>query len=845
MHLLIDGQPLQSPASRNRGIERYTLNLMAALAGARPAWRIELVENEHLIPIDRVRASGLATRSFRPPLPAHQPPLEVNERYYADWLTAQAADVLLFPSFFDEHALVPHFTGPRSRFFAVLHDLIPLLFPAQYLEEAWKLAFYGGRFRRLLAVDGILANSQATAGDVRNLGGAQLPELTVIAGAPDPDFAPLAEAELARQRQRLGQKFNLERPFILYVAGHDFRKNVSGALRGYAALDAGERRQVDLVVACHLTRELRTELAQLGERLGVLDSLCLPGYVTDEELRALYQLCRVFYFPSLYEGLGLPVLEALRCGAPVVASNRSSIPEFAGPLSWLADPERPSDLAAALRAALAEPYASRRQERMAFAEQFRWERSGERACRALEASARTLVPAMRRRRVAWVSPMPPALSGIADYSADLIGPLSEGYEIDLVLDPRAPLVTAELARRHTVILGSELPARDDASPFDLFVFQLGNSHYHTYMLDLLGRFRGLVVLHDYTLGGLVLSAIEDGVWPATLAEELAAAGESRLAEAVRSGAIPEPVAAQQAALNRRVLAAAGMVLVHSAWTWERVRQMVDGPVAWVPQAALPPRLKTPEQERRRLGLPGGWFVVATIGSVHPAKRIESLLRAVHALPEPLRVATLVVIVGYAPSDQEATLLALARELGMADRVRLVGRVPREDLAAYARAADVCVQLRYPSAGETSAALLGNLAAGAACIISDSGSMGEMPEQIALRVRPLEHEVLDLAAALERLHRNPAERARLREAGLQYVRSYHSIESIVPRYAAVMELAAGQRHSRDGLWIERACSALADCPDGFETARVLEAWAKLRAAGRARAGPARATGVRAT
>jgi hypothetical protein len=89
MHLLVDGQALQTPSSRTRGIGRYSSNLLRALGPARPHWRVEVVQNAALPPVADEDLGGLPTVAFRPPLPAGKGRQEVNERYYADWLTAR------------------------------------------------------------------------------------------------------------------------------------------------------------------------------------------------------------------------------------------------------------------------------------------------------------------------------------------------------------------------------------------------------------------------------------------------------------------------------------------------------------------------------------------------------------------------------------------------------------------------------------------------------------------------------------------------------------------------------------------------------------------------------------
>src|SRR5439155_9465582 len=166
------------------------------------------------------------------------------------------------------------------------------------------------------------------------------------------------------------------------------------------------RRHLNLAIVGDLTPGDAERLYGLAGQLGIGDSLRLLGFVTDEELRALYQLCRVFFFPSLCEGLGLPVLEALGCGAPVVCSNGSSLPEVAGTVSWLADPCSPTQLARALTAALTEPRDKRLEERLDHARRFSWQKTAELAACAMH----TALPPTRRpirRRIAWASPLPP------------------------------------------------------------------------------------------------------------------------------------------------------------------------------------------------------------------------------------------------------------------------------------------------------------------------------------------------------------------------------------------------------------------------------------------------------
>lgn len=489
MYLVIDGQPLQA-LSRTRGIGRYSGNLVAALRSAQPDWRIEVVVSPHLPPPDPGPIAGCRLRRFEPPFLFKSENADLCERYYADWLTSLDPDALLFLDFFRIEAWVPRFTGPRPPLFGVLYDLIPLLFPPPYLGRSLAdFLDYASGLRRMAAADGLLAISEASARDFRRLVPAPRPQVVSVGGAADAEFRPLCPADQPPHRARLRERFGLEREFVLYVGGPDFRKNLAGALEAFARLPAAQRDGLDLVVACFLSPDQVRSLEARGRELGISHSLKLTGYVSDDELRSLYQLCRVFFFPSLYEGLGLPVLEALQCGAPVVAADNSSVPEFAGDVAWLTDAHSTERLADALGQALAEPPALRRTERVAHARTFTWQRCAEAVSRMLTKPVQAR--GRRKPRVAWVAALPPLRSP----AADLLPYLASRYDIEVVTPPGQFAVDPAFAADFPRVRSTEVPARHAACPYDLFVYHVGTGQESRPVLELLARYPGLVVLH--------------------------------------------------------------------------------------------------------------------------------------------------------------------------------------------------------------------------------------------------------------------------------------------------------------------------------------------------------------
>ena len=529
-------------------------------------------------------------------------------------------------------------------------------------------------------------------------------------------------------------------------------------------------------------------------------------------LQTLYQRCRLSLFPSYYEGMGLPVLEALLCGAPVVASDRSAIPEFAGPVSRLANPSSPAAMASAIGAVLSEPRDERIDERRAFAAGFEWPRTARLATDAMEAALRRRHEMPRehrgeRLRIAWVSPLPPTPSGIADYSAEMLSRLTREFEIEVVISPEATLASG-VARRLRVIRPDEVRSRHEELPFDLFVHHVGNSELHIYMLEVMRRYPGLTVLHDLYLGGLALQADAVGAWPGSLTADVEAEGAVALAATLRRGEGNHQHIVEEVRFSRRFVESSDAVAVHSAWSWNRIGSEVSSTPCFVIPMGVP--LPAPEPVsplRLRLGVSPEDFVVATLGEVTAAKRIDRLVRAVGMLPPRILARLQMLVIGEASASSRQELLDVGAELNVSERIRFVGRVPLGDLASFGRAADACVQLRYPARGETSAALLRALAAGSACIVSDAGSFAEVPEDAALRVRTPDHEVEDLTSALVRLHDEPDLGPALRAGAVRFITRSHDLDAAASRYAAAIRLTVARRRRADGDWRDAACASL--------------------------------------
>jgi alpha-1,3-rhamnosyl/mannosyltransferase len=200
-----------------------------------------------------------------------------------------------------------------------------------------------------------------------------------------PTFRVLSGAETEPVLAQYGLRAGA---YLLALGTLQPRKNLLTLLRAVRLLldDGCDPGLVVLVGATGWGSTLEAEV----ERLGLTPRVRILGYLPNEALPAIYSGARAFAFPSLYEGFGLPVLEAMACGTPVVASNCSSLPEVVGEAGLLADPRRPAAFAGALRRLLAEPdlAARLREAGLARAAEFTWERCARETARILEEAGR-------------------------------------------------------------------------------------------------------------------------------------------------------------------------------------------------------------------------------------------------------------------------------------------------------------------------------------------------------------------------------------------------------------------------------------------------------------------------
>lgn len=684
---------------------------------------------------------------------------------------------------------------------ATVYDVIPLVFPDRYLADGGARDRYLRAVALLLKADRVIAISRAAGRDAFHYLGIAPDRIDVAYPVADPVFRPLDPAAADAMLGRIRAVHGLPGGYVMAVTHLHHSKNPELLFRAFAMLPATVRRQHPLVLCCELDQPSHERLRAVTDALGITADVVVTGMVTDEELAALYGRATLVVHPSRYEGFGLPVLEAMRCGVPVVTTTSSSLPEVSGGAAVLVDPDDPGGLARAILDVVGDDALRARMAERGLVEATRFG-NDQLGRTTLESYRKALAPGAgppgRRPRVAMWTPVPPQQSGIADYSAELVDELAAACDIELFVDsgfaPELPLV-----QRFPVHHFSAFERRERQDPFDVTVYQMGNSHFHLYMYDAIRRHPGVVVLHDMAWSQVLYRHLVERGDVAGFLVELAAvegADAARAFHALDRHTPPVRERARLEFLDRHPMLGSvvsnslAQVVHFDACRLELTASHPGARPYVVEMGVADPYGSWPDVEvgvaRARLGLPADAFVVGSFGIVHPVKRLESCLRAVARLVPSVPGLQLLVVGRMAGWEYEQHLQALAADLGIEGRVRFTGHVSKQALHDHLIACDVVVNLRTPTHQHMSATIARAVAAGKPVLISDFHGWSFLTGPCFVRIPVDDHEVDTLVEELGDLAGDPALRNRLARAARERFETRGSARHMAAGYLDVIE-----------------------------------------------------------
>ena len=788
--VLIDVQGCQNVVNFERGIARQAAESTEALLRVAP---------------DAIHTVGL-TRAL--PVPASLDFLHGTGKL--GWVSGKGSEPEPKPAIY--HVTSP-FEGPTPwvtleeqwphwarragvKLVVTLHDLIPLIFSEHYIDpDSIHMSRWLARLGMVRTADHILAVSESSAADAVEHLEFDENRITVIDAGTSVQLASMVSSRDEAAKILEGRFPGLRDGYLFYVGGGDWRKNVPGLIEAYSRLPEGIRDRHQLVITYKLDPEARESLEDFAKGLGIHgDQLLITGFVPDRELSALYRRCGLFVFPSLYEGAGLPILEAMACGAPVVGSNVSSVPEILGDVGATFDPSDPADIAACIARTL-DDEAELERLRHVSAERtahFTWDRV---ARKMLEGYERTLAipghrdtPSRRRRRVAVFTPWPPEESGAATYSRELVERLADHADVDVIVagDGDPDVYDRSLEPRVRLWPAGDFDWVHELRDFERFLYVLGNSGLHRHAMEALVKRPGVVVAHEIRFGELYESLqpgwIENPIWTREKVYEMY--GDRIPAADLRRAPQDRGVQDQFGIfMSQEVQSHAEKVLVHSRYAADVLR--LDRPPGATGAETFVVGRGIPEAAVRRNGdsSPAATTVLSHGAGEH-AESIDLLMHAFAALAQE-RPGARLVLLGRLEEGAEARLAETASNLGLREAVHLLGRLEGVEYWRAVAGADVAVELRTSCDGEASASVCDCLAARVPLVVSSVGWLGELPSPAVLHV-PRECAPSELAGSIRRILDEPDLTERIRTAQDEYAEA-NSYERVAKRYAELLEL----------------------------------------------------------
>jgi glycosyltransferase involved in cell wall biosynthesis len=765
--VLLDIQATQSQAHADRGVARYVKDQVRALRQLGVGDALLLNPN---LPFPRTLDPHLLTA---PDLTwATQTEVrrivEADDRPVAYYLTSPFE-----LSMWADGDLPRHLLRGDVQTVGTLYDLIPLLFPDRYLARVDLERRYRGRVEQLHHLDLVLTISEHTRRDALHHLGLDPAKVHAIGFGVSPFFRPeepgdQPDVAIARHTP------DVRRPFLLTVLGGDHRKNAERLFEAWALARREAGLDHQLVVTCSLDPGTQRQWEAAAKRQGLEPGtdVIFTNWQPDNVLRGLYQRCELLVFPSLYEGAGLPPAEAIACGAPVITSSTSSMPEV---LDWAPstfDPESIEDMAArivqgltddAFRAELLQRGASRKGV-------LTWDQVARRTLEALERLPEPAGPVVLPTRIALVGPTPPTPSGIADYNARLIPALAERCELDVFTTSDVHTHEHENLRWFP-----QRAMRDVCTPwgYDAVLYTVGNSDHHHQLYNLAEEFPGIAWMHDVRLPGLYLSYAEAQFpRPETqdqfLVSRLLTQYRRRTPQHLQKAPRQTPAHYNDLGLGlAQELARTARGVIVSSELAARLLKLDLQPDARIPPTWVLP-LAVPEPWGDGCGrAPADRPVLVTLGMVSPLKGAEQLVAALASLRTSGVDATL-VFVGPVPDDYRPHLERVVDAVGATGHVELTGHVSEAEYEGWLARATAAVQLRVSTNGESSAAVTDALAAGLP-VVTNVHAATELPAGTVALV-PAEVDPSRLAAEL-RAVLVPERLAALSEAGHAFARSW--------------------------------------------------------------------------
>ncbi|MFZ2538004.1 MAG: glycosyltransferase family 1 protein, partial [Oscillospiraceae bacterium] len=521
MNIAIDVQPLVSPCSKNRGIGNYNVDQLKLLVQKDTKNKyifFNIYNNESIFDILEIDQSKFCnivdvhiyTGNTNYIIQKSSNGLkkeydDVLGKIIKKFLSDNSIDLFYFTSPFDyyDYYNMEWFEGVYTM--ATVYDVIPFLFQNRYLNHNQDLKKWYMRIIEFVKqIDKLLVISESVKTDLVKHLSMEPDKIDVIYAGIDKRYKKIINIE---DEKEIRDRYKLYGKFIMCTGGADPRKNMNELIHAYSNLSKNLKDEYLLAVVCSLHPEGEQELRNTADKYKVSDRVILTKFIPFDHLLKLYNMSSLMAFPSQYEGFGLPVIEAMACGTPVLTSNNSSLGEIAENAAVLVDPFSITSISRGLSEALGTDMVSKYGlEMQNKVDLYTWEN-----CVNLTINSINTVQLRKdfeidsnckRNKIAFFTPLPPLKSGISDYSYDILIVLNEYFDIDVYIDDGYSCDKNLFIDTKINIINHKQYTKNRHNYSDT-VYQVGNSQFHTYMFKYIKKYSGTVVLHDYNLHGVI------------------------------------------------------------------------------------------------------------------------------------------------------------------------------------------------------------------------------------------------------------------------------------------------------------------------------------------------------
>lgn len=764
MKIIIDGLTFYSPAYK-RGIGKVFKNLLKEVLFYSLHHEIiitcyddqlkqSLAKNQNSVQwkiFDRSQLTGDAKENA------------VKYSNFVDEIAADSNALFWHPNPFMLDMLIPYY-ATNVKFLLTVYDFIPILERSMYLDR-WGEDIQLEYKRRI----SFLRNSNVELACISNTVAEQARALNFCSS--DGIHAIPIGIESKQYYPARDRSSAISDQYFLLVGGDDPRKNMNKFVHAFCAWQSKTKNDVSLQVVCAISEKTKRKLSRIAERYGVEDRLKILGRVTDVKIGQLTRNSIMAAMPSLSEGFGLPVAEALACGVPVVASDIPICREVGGDVVHYFDPKSTSSIVESIDIV----YSNIRegvidQEKLLLqADRFRWDKTG-RGYAKLITSMFAPDVSQKRLKIAFLTPWPPAKSGISDHAVLVAKELSKISELTVIVDH--PI---QNECEHDIPICTK--SKFDPDSHEVLICNMGNNvEYHEWIYSHCLNEKSLVIMHDSIIHPFLNVLAKEG---RMVKEYLDILSHSISAEDVEKHHdnyfVDVDVLTTSGASN--IAKNAGKIVVHNQYGQKKIVSEVK--IAEKKLSVLPLPLLTetrrPDKESPKPKL-RNHFVIGVFGFITEQKMIKQTLDAIAnlvAIGMPIEL----LLVGE-DKLEEGELAKMIDRLDLSNTITQKGFVTADEYRDLLMSCDLVVNLRKFSVGESSAIVSNCLQYGIPMVVGDMGGAKDIPGECVSKIEIGPKIVSDLQERILALLMSAEDRSEMSEYSIRYSQDILQVKEYV-------------------------------------------------------------------